>query len=192
MSKAIKVIVYIVIILVLLAGVGLIVKFTNGFTDDFKTFFVTVDGTDVLDSKDGFVFQYDEPLKVDVKYVFSTNKEETKDFTVKVIPNKIEGKDFDFTVDGEAYSFQEETDLTKGFEIVKDDSSFTIKPKGDLSEILKACYPDKTIEIGEGSTYEDMYTLVVTSYNEKATVKLHFMLFDGVYKITLDKENITF
>lgn len=40
--KLAKVIAYVALVLVLVAGVGLVVKFTNGLTDDFKTFYVTV------------------------------------------------------------------------------------------------------------------------------------------------------
>lgn len=191
MSKAVKVILYILLVLVVVAAIGLIVKFTNGFTEDFTTFYITVEDTDVMSVGNDFVFQFDEPLQVDVHYLFDRT-EKAKGYSVKVVPNKVEGKDMDFTVDGEPYSFQAETDLTAGFEIVKSDKSFTIKPKGDIQQILETLYPDKTVEVDATKTYENMFTLVVTSYNEKASVKLNFMLNDGVYEITLDKESIAF
>ena len=45
MGKTIaKIIAYVLIALALVATVGLIYKFTNGFNEDFKTFYVEYDG----------------------------------------------------------------------------------------------------------------------------------------------------
>lgn len=37
-----KIVAYVLVLLVVVATIGLIVRFTGGFTSDFKTFYVTV------------------------------------------------------------------------------------------------------------------------------------------------------
>lgn len=43
-NKATKIITYILLILAVITVIGVVAHFTNGFTSDFKTFYVTVDG----------------------------------------------------------------------------------------------------------------------------------------------------
>ena len=156
-------------------------------------FVVSVNGKDVMTSQGGFVATTKEPLAVDVKYTFGAfNKDENKGYSVKIVPNKIENSDFTYTVDGESKSFQSETDISNGFEIVKGEKSFTVTPKGEtIVEVLSAIY-GKEITDCESKSYNDMFTLVVTSYNGEATVKLNFSLTLKVTGVTLDKEVIEF
>ena len=192
-SKIGQVVSYIVILLVIVAVIGVFAHFTNGFTSDFKTFYVSVDGKDVMISGNGYVMSKNEPLSVDVKYTFgSFNKNETKDYSVKIIPNKIENSDFTYTVDGESKSFQSETDLTAAFEIDKGEKSFTVKPKGkSLTEVLTAFYGTEVTDC-ENKGYTDMFTIIVTSYNGEASVKLNFTIAGKVVGVVLDREVIVF
>ena len=192
-SKIGQVVSYIVILLVIVAVIGVFAHFTNGFTSDFKTFYVSVDGKDVMISGNGYVISKNEPLSVDVKYTFgSFNKNETKDYSVKIIPNKIENSDFTYTVDGESKSFQLETDLTAAFEIDKGEKSFTVKPKGkSLTEVLTAFYGTEVTDC-ENKGYTDMFTIIVTSYNGEASVKLNFTIAGKVNGVILDREVIVF
>ena len=119
-----KIIIYALIILALIGVLGFIIYFTGGFTTDFTGFYVTVDGEDVLSTGSDFRVKEDDPLKVEVKYVFASPNDEAKGYTVKVVPNAIEGKDFDFTLDGDQYAFQSEKDLTAGFVILRSEESF--------------------------------------------------------------------
>ncbi len=192
-SKIGQVVSYIVILLVIVAVIGVFAHFTNGFTSDFKTFYVSVDGKDVMISGNGYVISKNEPLSVDVKYTFgSFNKNETKDYSVKIIPNKIENSDFTYTVDGESKSFQLETDLTAAFEIDKGEKSFTVKPKGkSLTEVLTVFYGTEVTDC-ENKGYTDMFTIIVTSYNGEASVKLNFTIAGKVVGVILDREVIVF
>ena len=192
-SKIGQVVSYIVILLVIVAVIGVFAHFTNGFTSDFKTFYVSVDGKDVMISGNGYVISKNEPLSVDVKYTFgSFNKNETKDYSVKIIPNKIENSDFTYTVDGESKSFQSETDLTAAFEIDKGEKFFTVKPKGkSLTEVLTAFYGTEVTDC-ENKGYTDMFTIIVTSYNGEASVKLNFTIAGKVVGVVLDREVIVF
>lgn len=192
-TKIGQVVSYIVILLVIVAVIGVFAHFTNGFTSDFKTFYVSVDGKDVMISGSGYAISENEPLSVDVKYTFgSFNKNETKDYSVKIVPNKIENSDFSYTVDGESKSFQSETDLTAAFEIDKGEKSFTVKPKGkSLTEVLTVFYGTAVTDC-ENKDYTDMFTIIVTSYNGEARVKLNFTIAGKVVGVVLDREVIVF
>lgn len=193
MTKTTKIITYIAIVLAVITVIGVVAHFTNGFTSDFKTFYVTVDGKDVMTSAGGYRVTTSKPLEVDVKYTFGAlNNKVDKDYSLKIIPNNIPDKDFTYTVDGEMKYFQSETDLSDGFEIDKGEKSFRIKPKGEtISEVLSAVY-GKSITDCESKGYTDMFTIIVTSYNGEASVKLDFSLAIRVAGITLDKEAILF
>ncbi len=193
MTKTTKIITYIAIVLAVITVIGIVAHFTNGFISDFKTFYVTVDGKDVMTSAGGYRVTTSKPLEVDVKYTFgSLNNKVDKDYSLKIIPNNIPDKDFTYTLDGERKSFQSETDLSDGFEIDKGEKSFRIKPKGEtIVEILSAVY-GKSITDCESKGYTDMFTVIVTSYNGEASVKLDFSLAIRVVGITLDKEAILF
>ncbi len=190
-TKIGQVVSYIVILLVIVAVIGVFAYFTNGFTSDFKTFYVSVKGKDVMTSSSGYVITPQEPLLVDVKYTFAFNQSETKGYSVKIVPNKTD-ENFDFSVDGETHYFGDEKDLSNGFIIDKQEKSFTVTPKGSTPlEILQAIYPESEVSC-ESKGYNDMFTLIITSYNGEASVKLNFALERRVTGITFDKEVIEF
>ncbi len=193
MTKTTKIITYIAIVLAVITVIGVVAHFTNGFTSDFKTFYVTVGGKDVMTSAGGYRVTTSKPLEVDVKYTFGAlNNKVDKDYSLKIIPNNIPDKDFTYTVDGERKSFQSETNLSDGFEIDKGEKSFKITPKGEtIAEVLSAVY-GKSITDCESKGYTDMFTVIVTSYNGEASVKLNFSLAIRVAGITLDREAILF
>ena len=180
----------ILVVLLLIAGIGAIAYFTGGFTGEFKTFYLTVGDRDILTSATGFQVSVDEPLTVNVKYTFA--EDGVNGYSVKVVPNALQGKDFDFTIDGIPYSFQAESDLTAGFEIEENASSFTLKPKGTLNEVMAAVYPNSQIEDLSGKGYENMFLLVVDSYNGASTVTLAFSIVEGVSGIEIKPGNIYF
>ena len=190
-SKIGQVVSYIVILLVIVAVIGVFAYFTNGFTSDFKTFYVSVNGKDVMTTANGYVVTPQEPLSVDVKYTFAFNQSETKGYSVKIVPNKTD-ENFDFSVDGETHNFGDEKDLSNGFIIEKKEKSFTVTPKGSTpQEILQAVYSDNEV-VCENKGYNDMFTLIITSYNGESSVKLNFALERRVTGITFDREVIEF
>ena len=191
-NKATKIITYILLVLAVITVIGVIARFTNGFTSDFKTFYVTVDGKDIMISSGGYLVTNENPLQVDVKYTFNFVTDEMKVYSVKIVPNKIENSDFTYTVDGESKSFQSETDMTAAFVIDKSEKSFTVKPKGKtLTEVLTAFY-GKEVTDCENKGYTDMFTIIVTSYNGEASVKVNFAVAGKVTGVSFDKAVITF
>lgn len=184
-----KIIAYIAIVLVLVLGVGFLAYFTGGFTSEFKTFYVEIDGKEVLTSASGYTMTTDKPLTVNVKYTLT---DENQGYSVKVVPNALEGKDFDFTLDGDVYSYSSEKDLTDGFIIERQDGSFTIQPVGGITDILKAVYPSSKIDDCRKYSYENMYTLIVSSYNGNSSVSINFSIPENVTGIELDQTHIIF
>lgn len=190
--KTVKIISYIVLALIFVAVCGCIVYFTGGFTSDFKTFYVSVDGKDIMTTANDYKLSMDIPTQVNVKYTFGALNKDISGYSVKVIPNAIDGKNFDFTVDGQVYSYQAESDLTNGFEIEESETAFMIKPKGGINHILGAIYPDCEISDCRNKSYQNMYSLVVTSYNGTASVTINFSIDEPLYDIILDKGEIVF
>ena len=185
---------YVGIVLVVIILIGVVARFTNGFTDDFKTFYVKVEEKEIMSGSGGYEITRSKPMQVEVKYTFSFATDENKDYNVKIVPNAADkSKDFSFTVNGESKSFQSMQDLTDGFEIEKSESSFRVTPKGEnLTGVLQTIYPGLDMAHIEEKAYNDMFALVVSSYNEKSSVTIYFTLSSKVTGIRLDKEAIVF
>lgn len=191
-SKVISILSYLLIVILIVGVCGVIAYFTNGFTSDFKTFYIAVDGKDVLTNTGGYVLTTDKETVVDVKYTFDKINSDIGGYSIKISANADKEHDFAFTVDEESHMFSEEKDLSKGFVIEESENSFTIKPKGDVNAILAAVYEgQKFSEVGN-VVYDDMFALTVTSYNGEAKIVLKFTVTYGIMGITLDKEVIVF
>ena len=188
-AKVGKIIAYILLVLVLVSAIGFIAYFTGGFTSGFKTFYVEIDGDQILTSESGYKIPTGEAMTVEVKYTMSDEK---SGYSVKVVPNKLAGKDFDFTLDGEVYSYHGEKDLTEGFEIEYGDTSFTIKPKGTITDILRAVYPGSAVEDCRDFAYDNMFTLIVTSHDGESNVKVNFTVSEDTEGITITPDHIYF
>lgn len=191
-ATVVKVVSYTLVVLAIAGIIGVVAYFTGGFTSGFKTFYLTIDGKDVLTSASGYSVDSENPLVVDVKYVFDFASEEKTGYSVKVVPNTGEVEDFEFTVDGKKQSFKAQKDLTAGFHIEYGEDSFTLTPIGNLDEIIQAVYPTSEIGGCDIPGYENMFALIVTSYDGSASVTVYFCCPDKVTGIELDKESITF
>lgn len=192
-SIAVKVLAGVLIVLALAAVIGVIVKFTGGLTGDFKTFYVTIDGKDIMTVAGGYAISKDAPLEVETKYTFGDAGGEAQGYSVKIVPNPIDGKDFDFILNGDAYSYQAETNLTAGFDIEYGETSFKVYPKGGIEEVLRSVYPDCDITLSDNAgVYENMYAMVISSYNGKSSVTVNFHVEEPVTGVTLDQEVIYF
>ena len=192
-NKTIRILTYALLGLLVVGVIGFVAYFTNGFKSDFKTFYINVDGKDIMESDGGYKVSKSKPLEVKVKYIFSVGSSQKKEYSVKIVPNIIDGRDFAFSDGKEEKTFQSVEDITSGFDIKKTESGFTISPKGNsVEEVLKAVYPNGKFDSVNDKGYENMFTLVVTSYDGKASVKLNFSLPSKVSGVTLNKEGILF
>lgn len=54
-SNAGRIVSYILIVMVIVVSIGVCAHFTDGFESEFKTFYATVNGKDVMNSSGGYV-----------------------------------------------------------------------------------------------------------------------------------------
>lgn len=189
-----KAIAYIVIILLLIGSIGLIFALTNGFTEDFKTFYLECNGEEITEYESKRDFRREEVYNFNVKYILDSGKEQEKDYSVKVVTNAERG--FTFKAGEENYSYESGTDITKAFEVIKDKTSFTFKIAKDttMKTVLLSIYPDKEITLKNEPALTDLYlySLMVTSYDEKVTYKIDFRLRTQVTGVEFEPQELWF
>lgn len=185
----------IILVLALLAGlIAVIYKFTNGFNEDFKTFYVEHDGKQFLSAQNDLVLEDAGVHRFDVKYTFDTEQSETKDFSVEIVPNA--EQDFEYLVDGEPYLFSRAGDLSAAFDLNKQATYFEITTTDGmtLQSILERCHAGQTVEVPadaeKGNAYP--FQLIVTSYNGSVSYRIAFSVGMTVTGITLDPPSIVF
>ena len=86
-NKSTNLIAYVGIVLVVIIIVGVVARFTNGFTDDFKTFYLKVEDEEIMSGSGGYEITRAKPMQVEVKYTFSFATDENKGYNVKIVPN---------------------------------------------------------------------------------------------------------
>ena len=185
----------VILVLALLAGlVAVLYKFTNGFNEDFKTFYVEHNGEQILTTDSELVFEPGKTNRFDVKYTFDTGQSETKDYSVEIVPN-VE-KDFEYTVDGETYLYSKAGDLSAAFALNKQDSYFAITLREDmtLQSVLEAIHPGQQVEVPENASDGNPfpYALIISSYNGNVSYRIAFNLGADVTGITLEPSQIIF
>lgn len=185
----------IILVLLLVAGlVAVIYKFTNGFNEDFKTFYVEHDGEQILSADSETTFTEGKTHRFDVKYTFDTQQSETRDYSVEIVPNA--EQDFEYLVDGETYLYSKAGDLSAAFSLKKQKSYFEITLREDMTiqSVLEAVHPGQQVEVPENAADENPfpYTLIVSSYNGNVSYRIAFDLGADVTGITLDPSQIIF
>lgn len=196
-TKIAKIITAVLLALLLVGTVGLIAHFTNGFREDFKTFYVTYAGEDILSEKSNLELSRGEEHRFDVTYIFEDLDEgtEPKGYSVEIVSNVGKGKEFEYTIDGEKITYVDGMYLMKAFQIDKQDTYFTLTLSEDISlkKVLENVY-EKDVEVPNNveATEPYLYTLVVSSYDESVTYHIDFAFHIGVTGVTLDKSEVVF
>ena len=184
----------------LIAGtVSVVYKYTDGFNEDFKTFYVEYNGKQILTETSEITLAADTEPKFTVKYTFD-GRDGKRDYTVKIVPNAF--ADFEYTADGQKYLYSKTGDLTEAFGVIKQDAYFTLTLTRDMNvqTVLQCsranadiCVPTSVNELSHP------YVLVVSSYNGKVTYNIKFGIsgVDKVYdanspRLTLNVTAITF
>ena len=169
-SGFVKILAWIILILFVFAAVGLVLRFTNGGTTGFKTFYVQVDKTMYTDNGE-IELSYHDPVRFETKYVFASNKaSEHKGYHVKIVPN-VENN-FEFKVNEKLYSFSAEKDFTAAFDIEQDETGFTITNNGlSVKSILKSIYVGQEVTVPDLDTMvSNCFNLVVSAYNNSQSI----------------------
>ena len=187
----------VLVLLLFVMVFGLISHFTNGFKEDFKTFYVSYAGTDIMSEKSKTVLACGEEHRFDVTYVFEGLDEdaETKSYQVEIVSNVEKGQEITYTVDGETMRYEDGMYLTKAFTIEKEDRHFIIRLPEDtsLEKVLEGVY-GKEVEVPGNADYVDqyLYTLVVSSYDESVRYYIDFAFGMGVESVTLNTSEVVF
>ncbi len=185
----------IILVLLLVAGlVAVIYKFTNGFNEDFKTFYVEHEGKQILAQDSELVLEPGKTYRFDVKYTFDTGQAEARDYSVEIVPNA--EQDFEYTVDGETYLYSKAGDLSSAFSLKKQKSYFEITLREDMTvqSVLETVHPGQQVKVPENAADENPfpYALIVSSYNGNVSYRIAFGLGADVTGITLDPPGIVF
>lgn len=186
-SPRFNIILYIVIALVAIAIVGVIIALTSG--GSVQSFYVTIDEKNIMEADYDYILKQDE--STNVKMNFLSIDEDNSNYTVTIVPTLNAENDFDFIADGSVYSFQQTPDYTAGFTIKKTDEGFSIQPKGNLESIIEAAVGSNVEELNAKS-YDNMFTMIITSADEKSNIYIQFSIYEPVTDVSLDKEAITF
>lgn len=196
MRTLLKVIVYVLVIALFAGVIGVIYKFTNGFNEDFKTFYVEYKGDKILSTQTVLELETGKTHTFGVKYTFDKDDAKPKDYTVKVVPHMT--KDFDYTVNGERYLFSKIKDFTAAFEIEKKETSFDLVMPAvtSLKNVLSAYHGGAHIEIEQSAidANPNPFTLVISSYNNSVVYNIGLktvdMQVDGL-KVQIDGTDVT-
>lgn len=184
---------YILIVLLILAICGGIVYFTNGLTTEFKSFYLIVNGEDILDDKGGIAVSANQSLKIEPKYVLGVFNKDLSGYSYEIKANP--EANFSFNVGEDSYDFAgDNLDFSKCFSVVETETELKLTAKaGDIEHMLAYIFPDSEITIdGEVDYSKDLFLLTVKSYNEKASITLGLHYISGVSGITLDVTEIVF
>ncbi|MCM1043557.1 MAG: hypothetical protein NC350_05060 [Corallococcus sp.] len=180
MAKKIVISVLVLILLAAIAfGIWFCYVFTNGFTTDFKTFYLQVDTVNGIVTADR-----DVPLtktRIDVKALTGSSK-----FTYYA---ENCGDDFEFTVDGEKHTYLTE-DFTEQLNVTSDEKGITVDCKRFTTlELLQTKYKGCNVEITEN--VKARIKLTVVSEDGSRAISLTFVTKD-MGSITLVPDGIVF
>ena len=183
----------IILVLLLVAGlVAVIYRFTNGFNEDFKTFYVEYEGKQILSENSAMTFTEGKTHRFDVKYTFDTGQTEARDYSVEIVPNA--EQDFEYTVDGETYLYSQAGDLSSAFSLKKQKSYFEITLREDMTiqSVLETVHPGQQVKVPGTAADVFPYVLCISSYNRNVSYRIAFDLGADVTGITLDPPGIVF
>ncbi len=185
-SGWIGVVAFLIFVAVVGGVVWFVARYTNGFNENFRTFYIEASGEKVLTAHGSVTVEKGKEQRFNVCYTFGNPKNVTELYSVKIVPNA-ECQDFVYRVDGNKHTWHEaETDLTKGFTVKKEATSFTIDFK-ELSPqtVLEKVHDGARIELSDGVDMEgrNLYALEVTSYNGKTVLRVDIALYIPVEAI---------
>lgn len=206
MKTLVKALVGVAVLAFIAGAIAVIYKYTNGFNEEFKTFYVEYNGEKILTADVKYEFEPDKEYRLDVKYTFEKSDAKPLDYNVKILPNA--EYDFDFTADDKRYKYSKAKELTQAFGIDKHETYFTmsVTQEQTLSKVLGNVYgTDKVILPSDLDDKCSLpYILVVSSYNDSVKYNIRFCItgvsnngkdVTGEFEITgitLDPDGIVF
>lgn len=185
--KTKKKISYILIVLFLMIGIGLIFFFVQNANAMADGFIVKVGGRE-LENGEELILNFNE----DLEFIVEDNLGSKLDgYTVSITPNVTIDNDFDVIAGREAYKYSELKDLSAGFEFKVERGKFTIKNTLDVDGILSKVLGQSAITSRDVDFYNVSYLKLNITW-EKSTVSYALRLGTYPERIEFDKEMILF
>lgn len=179
---------YILLFMALAAGVVFVYQNTNGFNESLKDFYVEIDGVKIQQSEIDYTFDVEKENRIECKYLSSEISDDVKGYSVKVVPHITNQTNFSYFKDGVAYNYKSIKDVTAGFNIQKEETSFvlTFSREDNPLSVLKKVLNDDSITSDEEFNYDlTYYTLVISSANGKGTYNINFNI-SGLFAVDFD------
>ena len=190
MSNRTKKISKTIIGLLLVVGVfvlfGFFGTFTNGFTSEFKTFYVQHGNTIITNDISGFEVRYNEPTTFKVGYSLG-ELGGMNDFNVEIYANATSETDFEYKVGGQTFRYVALKDpLTRCFDVVKTEEGFTFTVREELSELLEEYYLYQEVENVPiiGNVEKDYLKVVVSTPDNATQITIGFRVV-GILRLEL-------
>lgn len=179
-TQVVKAILSVLIVAALVAAIVFIYKFTNGFNEDFKTFYVEYNGNKILTADSEIELKTDNSYRFNVKYTFDNPNAEPRDYNVKIVPHVT--KDFYFYVDNLPINFSE-INLNYAFGLWKYDSYFDLQLTRDLTfgNVLRRAAGGNAITMLPDNALTDNpypFTIQISSYDNSVTYNINFTLIE--------------
>jgi cytochrome c biogenesis protein ResB len=189
-NKVSSIISNIIVVILIIGVIGVIAYFTNGFTSNIDGFQVKANGATY---RSGNTSDFEIPSDTDIKFTCKNLLGGNSDFTVEIEPNG-KASDFDFYVDGQAYSYAAESDYTKCFDLTMQDDGFTINIPSDISiiKILQKLYDGKVVKLTASmdTLTTSYFVLVIISGNSTINIPFRFQSNIKVESIELDRDEL--
>lgn len=188
-----KVLAAVVVILLIVAIIGVVFALTNGFTDDFKTFYVEY-GDKILAKTDTVTAVKGSSLTFNVHYIFDSENEEAREYSVRVLSNCTDKTAFQYKCGDDTYFYTNDLDLTESFALEKGERGFILTMPYSMREVLEKYHGGKAVEVSETDLKGEAYfKIVVTPYNGKNPITVSLLLAEPpVQDVELDKSGIVF
>lgn len=189
MKTWVRIITYVFVVLFLAFGIGMIYCYTNGFSENFKTFYLEYQGEKILSTTSTAKYTAGDQIRYDVKYTFDLAENGTQEYAVSIIPNP--EADFIIMVDGVSVKWNSLQDFTSYFEILKEDSYFMINLPEDftVTGLLSEVFGTVNISVSDDLS-GDLFLLVVSSPAVSFSYRIAFSVTelsdqDGYYTIRM-------
>ena len=173
------------LVLLLLVGiVGFVFKYTNGFTENFKTVYVECDGK-MLSASNSEETLKPKAYRFDVKSAVDIKETKPVEYSVKITPSK--SIDFEFIINGETHKWHDIEDISEAFNITLEPYYFTFDLSGyaDINSLFEVLYKNSNITLPKGLSERYLFTLEVTA-SEKIICRINFRCFEPVASIRIE------
>ncbi len=190
-ARSRNIVAIIVLVLLLIAVLGLVAYFTNGFKSNFNSLYIKVDGKVVTkDSADHYV-SIAQPLFVETNYAIDFNEEEQADYIVDIKANK--NVSFTYSVDEQQHAFNNDADWNTVFDIKHVENGFYLSPKADaLDALLGMLHESGNIDFSLPDEVANIFCMTISNLDGSIQHNIYFSLAHLRTSVVLDKTELIF